>query len=60
MKIGYARVSTQEQNLDLQLDALQKEGCEKIFQEKASGAQRDRPELQKALDYMREGDTLVV
>ncbi|SFH58697.1 Site-specific DNA recombinase [Nitrosospira sp. Nsp14] len=60
MKIGYARVSTQEQDLALQLDALAKEGCEKIFQEKASGAQRDRPELQAALGYMRKGDTLVV
>lgn len=60
MKIGYARVSKQEQDLGLQLDALTKEGCEKIFQEKASGAQRDRPELKAALDYMREGDTLVV
>lgn len=60
MKIGYARVSTQEQDLALQLDALTKEGCEKIFQEKASGAQRDRPELKAALNYMRKGDTLVV
>ncbi|SOD42705.1 recombinase family protein [Nitrosovibrio sp. Nv4] len=60
MKIGYARVSTQEQDLALQLDALTKEGCEKIFQEKASGAQRDRPELKAALSYMRKGDTLVV
>ena len=60
MKIGYARVSTQEQDLALQLDSLAKEGCEKIFQEKASGAQRDRPELKAALDYMRKGDTLVV
>ena len=60
MKIGYARVSTQEQDLALQLDALTKEGCEKIFQEKASGAQRDRPELKAALSYMRRGDTLVV
>lgn len=60
MKIGYARVSTQEQDLSLQLDALNKEGCEKIFQEKASGAQRDRPELKAALGYMRKGDTLVV
>jgi DNA invertase Pin-like site-specific DNA recombinase len=60
MKIGYARVSTQERDLALQLDALTKDGCEKIFQEKASGAQRDRPELKAALDYMRNGDTLVV
>lgn len=60
MKIGYARVSTQEQDLALQIDALTKEGCEKIFQEKASGAQRDRPELKAALSYMRQGDTLVV
>lgn len=60
MKIGYARVSTQEQDLVLQLDALVKEGCEKIFQEKASGAQRDRPKLKAALAYMRKGDTLVV
>ncbi|MBA4143871.1 MAG: recombinase family protein [Nitrosospira sp.] len=60
MKIGYARVSTQEQDLALQLDALTKEGCEKIFQEKASGAQRDRPELKAALSFMRKGDTLVV
>ena len=60
MKIGYARVSTHEQDLALQLDALTKEGCEKIFQEKASGAQRDRPELKAALSYMRKGDILVV
>ncbi len=60
MKIGYARVSTQEQDLALQLDALAREGCEKIFQEKASGAQRERPELRAALGYMRQGDTLVV
>lgn len=60
MKIGYARVSKQEQDLALQLDALNKEGCEKIFQEKASGAQRDRPELKSALAFMRKGDTLVV
>ena len=58
--IGYARVSTQEQNLDLQLDALRQKECYKIFTEKASGAQRDRPELIAALDYMRPGDCLVV
>jgi DNA invertase Pin-like site-specific DNA recombinase len=60
MKVGYARVSTQEQDLALQLDALTKEGCDRIFQEKASGAQRERPELKAALSYMRKGDTLVV
>lgn len=60
MLIGYARVSTHDQNFDLQTNALEKIGCEKIFTEKASGAQRDRPELMKLLDYMREGDTLVV
>lgn len=60
MLVGYARVSTQDQNPDLQLDALKKEGCEKVFVEKASGAQRERPELKAALDYVRAGDTLVV
>lgn len=60
MLVGYARVSTQDQNLDLQLHALQEAGCERIFTEKASGAQRDRPELNNALDYMRKGDSLVV
>ncbi len=60
MLIGYARVSTQDQSPDLQSDALKKIGCEKIFIEKASGAQRDRPELKAALDYIRSGDTLVV
>jgi len=62
MLIGYARVSTQEQNLELQINALKEAGCKKIFTEKASGAQRDRPELKAALEYMRpnEGDTLVV
>lgn len=58
--IGYARVSTQEQNLALQRDALETASCERVFVEKASGAQRDRPELQAAIDYMRDGDTLVV
>ena len=58
--VGYARVSTQEQNLTLQHDALEAAGCERVFVEKASGAQRDRPELKAAIDYMRHGDTLVV
>ena len=60
MKIGYARVSTQDQNLDLQLRALKKAGCRKIFQEKVSGATRARPELQRMLEHLREGDVLVV
>jgi len=60
MIVGYARVSTQEQNLDLQLQTLQDSGCERIFTEKTSGAQRDRPELKAALSYMRQGDTLMV
>lgn len=58
--VGYARVSTQEQNLALQRDALKSAGCGRVFVEKASGAQRDRPELKAAIDYMRDGDTLVV
>jgi DNA invertase Pin-like site-specific DNA recombinase len=58
--LGYARVSTREQNPDLQGDALREVGCEKIFMEKASGAQRERPELLAALDYMRKEDILVV
>jgi DNA invertase Pin-like site-specific DNA recombinase len=60
MLIGYARVSTEDQNPALQLDALKAAGCERVFVEKASGAQRDRPELAQALDYARAGDTLVV
>ena len=60
MLIGYARVSTQDQNPQLQLDALQGSGCERVFVEKASGAQQDRPQLQTALEYARPGDTLVV
>jgi DNA invertase Pin-like site-specific DNA recombinase len=59
MLIGYARVSTQEQDPALQLDALVQSGCDKVFMEKASGAQRDRPQL-VVLEYMREGDTLIV
>lgn len=60
MLIGYARVSTQEQDLALQLDALTQVGCDKVFTEKASGAQRDRPQFMAALEYMREGDKLIV
>jgi DNA invertase Pin-like site-specific DNA recombinase len=60
MLVGYARVSTREQNQALQLDALQAAACERVYTGKASGAQRERPELKAALDYAREGDTLVV
>ena len=59
-KIGYARVSTADQNLDAQRDALNAAGCERIFADKASGKLDRRPELDKALDYLREGDQLVV
>lgn len=60
MKIGYARVSTEDQLLDLQLDALRAEGCKRIFKEKMTGASRKRPELQAALKALRRGDVLVV
>ena len=60
MKLGYARVSTQDQNLALQLDALQAAGCLKIFQEKASGFKTERPELTRLLEIIREGDTLMI
>jgi DNA invertase Pin-like site-specific DNA recombinase len=60
MFVGYARVSTQEQDPALQYDALTKSGCEKIYAEKISSAQRERPQLIAALEFMREGDTLVV
>ena len=60
MLIGYARVSTKDQDHALQLDALRKAGCERIFEETASGAKEDRPELAKTLDMARKDDTLVV
>ncbi len=58
--IGYARVSTTEQNLTPQLEQLQAAGCKKVFQEKISGVKRDRPELAALLDYVREGDVVVI
>ncbi len=58
--IGYIRVSTDKQNLDLQEDSLKTAGCYKIFQDIASGVKSDRPGLADCLNYMREGDTLVV
>ena len=57
---GYARVSTEQQNLDRQLDALRKYGCDTIYNEKMTGTKRDRPELAKILDRMTEGDTVVI
>ena len=60
MYLGYARISTDEQDNSLQLSALQDAGCDKVFGESASGGRWDRPELHKLLDQLREGDTLVV
>ena len=60
MKIGYARVSTQDQKLELQLDALAHYGCEQIFKEKKSGKSKDRPELERMISQLRSGDTVVV
>jgi DNA invertase Pin-like site-specific DNA recombinase len=60
MKIGYARVSTTEQNLDIQKKILEEEGCELIFEEKISGAKKVRPELDKLLSQLRSKDILVV
>jgi len=60
MKIGYARVSTREQNPSLQIDALKQAGCERIFQDVASGAKSSRPELDKLLAEARTGDTIII
>ena len=60
MRIGYARVSTVDQNLQLQIDALKAAGCERIYTEHASGVSRIRPELNRLFDSLRAGDTLVV
>src|SRR3954464_14322261 len=60
MLVGYARVSTSEQTLDLQKDALEKIGCAKIYSDVVSGAKAERKGLQEALEYVRVGDTLVV
>lgn len=60
MLIGYARVSTEDQHLDLQRDALHKAGCERIFEDRKSGAKVDRPGLVAALEYARSGDQFVV
>lgn len=60
MKIGYARVSTKYQSFDLQIDALAKEGCEKIYKDIASGAKQERPELDKMLEQLRRGDVVII
>lgn len=60
MKIGYARVSTQDQNLDRQLDNLRAAGCERIFNEKMTGTKSDRPELKTMMLTLRSGDILVI
>ena len=60
MIIGHARVSTTNQNVSLHIDELQKVGCEKIFRDKVSVAKAERPRLQNALEFLREGDSLVV
>lgn len=58
--LGYARVSTEQQNLDRQLDALKKYGCDMIFNEKMTGTKKDRPELKRMLERMTAGDIVVI
>ena len=60
MKIGYARVSTEEQNLDRQIDILKQAGCDRIYEEKVSGIKKERPELNKILDQIRMGDVIII
>ena len=60
MKLGYARCSTLDQNLDWQIDTLTKEGCDGIFQEKFTGTRKDRPELLRMMDMLREGDIVII
>ena len=60
MQIGYARVSSDDQNLDLQYDALKEAGCKKIFDDRASGAKAPRPGLDRLLETVREGDSVIV
>lgn len=59
-KVGYARVSSTGQSLDVQLEKLTAFGCERIYKEKRSGRTANRPEFQSCMDYLREGDTLVI
>jgi DNA invertase Pin-like site-specific DNA recombinase len=60
MKIGYIRISTESQKLDLQKDAMDKEQCDSVFEDTMSGSKKSRPGLEKAIGYLRKGDTLVV
>jgi DNA invertase Pin-like site-specific DNA recombinase len=60
MFVGYARVSTGEQNLDLQRDALKQAGCDQVYHDEMSGVKAERPGLREALTFLRPGDTLVV
>lgn len=60
MKIGYARISTVDQNIDMQIDALKEVGCEKIITDKMSGGKKERPGLKQLLEFVREGDTIIV
>jgi DNA invertase Pin-like site-specific DNA recombinase len=60
MNVGYARVSRQHQNLDLQRGELRAAGCERIFEERISSRKESRPQLQRALEYCRQGDVFVV
>jgi DNA invertase Pin-like site-specific DNA recombinase len=60
MRIGYARVSTDEQSLDLQIDALKKAGCKRVFTDKASSVRENRPGLAGAVSHLRSGDVFVV
>jgi DNA invertase Pin-like site-specific DNA recombinase len=60
MRVGYARVSTQEQTLDSQTDALQRAGCERVYTDKISGIKSHKPEFERMMGYMRAGDTIVI
>lgn len=60
MRVGYARVSTQEQTLNLQTDALQQAGCERLFTDKVSGVKAHKPEFERMMSYLRAGDTIVI
>ncbi|SEG88341.1 Resolvase, N terminal domain [Bacillus sp. ok061] len=60
MIFGYARVSTEEQNLDMHIDALQQYGIDKLYQEKMTGTKKDRPQLEELLKVLRKGDKIVV